>query len=576
MKFYLRTFFAALYLFQLSVPIHSEDPMADGTDIPTLTDIRAEGDDIVIELTQLMPYKTSSLTSPSRIVVEITGTLYKTGFNRKDLETPLVRRVRGYQFKETPLVSRVVLDLNAPVDYKTDVSGANIILSMKKNDLVEQAPKKEIKTEVKSAPVKRPKDLLGSLPKEVVTLDFEGADIRDVIRLMAETSNINIIYGPEVTGAITIHLKKVPFDEAFGTIMNLKGLVASQLGANILRVTTPDILQREQSKAVAFTKSIPINYLKADEMQKHLQAIMASAGRKGNITVVQETNSIVLTDTQEGIAQAERLIAQLDKKPSQVMIEARIVEINLTNGFDIGVQWEYFKTSNSGNKSNFIGSLDENARLKFDNALGTGEEQGATSSNTGQGTGVTLPGPGGAGITFGFINDSSILTASLAALISQSRAKILSAPKVVTINGQQAKIQAVQDIPFRTSTISPNGSTTFAFQIVSAGIVLTVTPTINAEDRVTLKIKPESSFPTQQIVDAGPVIRTRSAETTVVIKDGDTLVIGGLIDDTDTKSINKVPLLGEIPIIGAFFRSNSNRKSRSELLVFVTPRIIRE
>jgi type IV pilus assembly protein PilQ len=400
---------------------------------------------------------------------------------------------------------------------------------------------------------------------------------------MSETSNINIIYGPEVAGNIAIHLKKVPFDEAFGTIMNLKGLVASQLGENILRVTTPDVMQREQAKAVVFTKSIAVNYLKAEDMQKHVQAVMSSAGRKGTITVVQETNSIVVTDSQEGIAQAERLVAQLDKKPAQVMIEARLVEINLNNGFDIGVQWEFFNSRTSGDRTSNIGlNSGEDARVKIKTINPVtgeaGDDIGAVSPSNG-GTGVNLPGPGGAGIAFGFVNNDSILQATLNALVTQSKAKILSAPKVVTINGQQAKIEAVQDIPFRTAVVSANGAVTQSFTTVSAGIILTVTPTINAEDRISLKVMPESSFPIADSTEqggAGPTISTRRAQTTVTIKDGETLVIGGLISDQDTKAVSKVPILGDIPIIGVFFRSQSNRKIRNELLVFVTPRIIRE
>ncbi len=584
MKIFLRRFLAILTFFQLTVaPAIAETPAMDESTIPKLLDVRADGEDIVLELSQLMPYKTSTLTSPWRLIVEIPGTLYKTGFNKKALSTSLVRRVRGYQFKENPLISRVVIDLAAPVDYKSSDSGNNIVISMKKNDVLAAAEpeKKETpaaspkeKTSSSNASSKR-RDLLNSLPKEVVTLDFEGADIKDVIRLMAETSNINIIYGPEVAGNITIHLKRVPFDEAFGTIMNLRGLVATQLGTNILRVTTPDVLQKEQAKAVVFTKTIPVNYLKAQEMQKHIQAVMSSAGRKGNITVVNETNSLVVTDSQEGIAQAERLIAQMDKKPAQVMIEARIVEINLDNGLDVGVQWEYFNASQSGSKTSFTGlNKASDARITMADAV-TGKDVGAVTPVNG-GTGISLAGPTAAGITFGFLDAKSIFSATLSALVSQSKAKILSAPKVVTINGQEAKIQATQDIPFKTATVSASGAVADSFTTVSAGIILTVTPIINAEDRITLKITPESSFPTSDTTAAGPIIRTRKAETTVIVKDGETLVIGGLIDDQETKAVSKVPLLGDIPIIGLFFRSNKDRKVRSELLVFVTPRIIRD
>lgn len=582
MKNLIRKLLAGLYVAQLALtPINAQDVINEG--IPVLQDIRSEGDNIIIEMSQSTPYKISNLPSQSKLIIEIQESQYKVSFSKKDLNSKFVRRVRGYQFKETPMVSRVVLDLKTTVDYNAFNVGSNLVVSLRANQVLEQQVQqlKNQKIEEVKAPVKpqKKRDLLDTLPREVVTLDFEGADIRDVVRLMSETSGINIIFGPEVNGNISIHLKKVPFSEAFKTIMNLKGLVATQLGSNILRVTTPDLLQKEQSKAVVFTKSIPINYLKAEEMQKHIQAVMNSAGRKGTITVVEQTNNIVVTDTQEGIAQAERLVAQLDNKPAQVMIEARIVEINLNNGFDIGVQWEFAdqNLSNNGNDLKFLGQNNNPAgSARISNTV-NGVDVGANSpANNGTGVNLPIPDPAGA-ITFGFINGANqALSATLAALVTQSKAKILAAPKVVTINGQQAKIEAVQEIPFRTSVVSGNGQVSNSFENVPAGIILDVTPTINAEDRITLKIKPESSFPTQEETEAGPVIRSRTAETTVIVKDGDTLVIGGLIDDQDTEGVSKVPLLGDIPIIGIFFRNNTNRKIRNELLIFVTPRIIRD
>jgi type II secretory pathway component GspD/PulD (secretin) len=265
------------------------------------------------------------------------------------------------------------------------------------------------------------------------------------------------------------------------------------------------------------------------------------------------------------------------------MIEARIVEINLNNGFDMGVQWEFGYQNNQFSPNGDLISSKQIGGLTSDEAdtriAHTFNQAGAEVTKGAlippNGTGVALPGPTGAAISFGIVKAEKILNLSLSALISQSKAKILSAPKVVTLNGEMAKIQAVQDIRFRTSTVS-NGVVSSDFKTVSAGIILTVTPTINAEDRITLKVNPESSFPTQDSTEAGPIIRTRTAQTTVVIKDGDTLVIGGLIDDQDSKGVSKVPLLGDIPIIGAFFRSVTTKKTRNELLVFVTPRIVRD
>lgn len=594
MKPIVRIVTAFFYIAHLSIVPVAGDPVADSSatsDAPALTDIQIQDQDVVLGLSHLMPYDVFTLDSPARLIIEIPGVLYKAGFNKKNVNSALVRRIRGYQFKENPLISRVVIDLQEPVDYKTSASDNKVTVSLKRNEVLARAAlKKSGSSAAQPKKNQRRQDLLASLPKEEVTFDFEGADIRDVVRLLGETSNINMIFGPEVLGTVTIHLKRVPFDEAFSTILNLKGLVATQLGTNILRITTPEILQKERAKAVMFTKTIPINYLKAEEMQKHVQAVMSAAGRRGIITVAPETNSMVVTDTEEGLAQAERLIAQLDKKPRQVMIEARIVEINLNNGFDIGVQWEFghqdFTLNPAGTikEGRIVGVIDKagGGRVDVTDAFGGRAFEGGGGATTigaiapGQsGTGVSLPGPTAAGITFGFVKSQNVLTATLAALINQSKAKILSAPKVVTINGQIAKIEAVQDIRFRKSTVS-NGVVTSDFETVSAGIILTVTPTVNAEDRITLKIQPESSFPTQQSTEAGPIIRTRTAQTTVVVKDGDTLVIGGLIDDQDSQGVSKVPLLGDIPIIGVFFRSQTNRKIRNELLVFVTPRIVRD
>lgn len=556
----------------------------DSQSVPLVRDVRVEGENVVVDLSQLLPYDIFTLSSPWRLVVEIPGAQYKANFSRKNVKTKNVRRIRGYQFKEDPLISRVVLDLTGPVDYKANAGNSQIVLSLKRNEVLAKQAAAAKAAKRRAAPVRprHAKDLLSALPRERVTLDFEGADIRDVVRLMSETSNINMIFGPEVVGTISVHLKQVPFDEAFQTILNLKGYVATQIGSNILRVTTPDKVQQDKTQAILYTRIIPVNYLKASAMMSHLQSVMSSSGRKGTITVVEESNSLVVTDSQEGLAQARRLIAQLDQKPKQVLIESRIVEINLNNGFDIGIQWEYSNINLKLNpdttldRFDYVGTRGPDARVGWDGIPGFTDTIGPLTP-AGPGTGVNLPGPvNSAGITFGFIKSDQMLSATLAALVTKSKARILSSPKVVTVNGEEATIEAVQDIPFRTSTVSGTGVVSNSFQNVSAGIILTVKPVINAENRVTLEIKPESSFPTQDSTEAGPIIRTRRAQTTVIIKDGETLVIGGLIDDQDTKTVSKVPILGDIPILGAFFRSQSDRKTRNELLVFVTPRIVRD
>ncbi|MFN0116961.1 MAG: type IV pilus secretin PilQ [Elusimicrobiota bacterium] len=570
----LKTFVLLTYLFQIVLtPLGSQPNPVE--EVPAIVELDAQQNRVIFKLTQLVPYDVFTLTTPNRLIVEIPGAIYKTS-SRKDVSSELIRRVRGYQFKETPLISRIVVDLNSSVDYTTNVEGNIVTLILKKSIIQPTEKKESSRPKIQSNTRSAKRDLLLSLPKEQVTLDFEAADIKDVIRLLAETSNVNIIYGPEVSGTISIHLRQVPFDEAFATILNLKGLVTTQLGSNILRVTTPDILVKERQKAVTYTKTIPINYLKASDVSTHVLSVMNSSGRKGSVSVVTESNSLVITDSDEGILQAERLIAQLDVQPKQVMIESRIVEVNLANGLDIGVQWEFGNSYRDGNTDRNVGLISEEGfRVGREATNSSGDDVTIGAATPPGGTGVALPGPASASIAFGIVKAGRIFDISLQALVTQSKAKILSAPKIVTVNGQAAKIEAVQEIRFRTSTVS-NGVVTSDFKSVNAGIVLNVTPTINAEDRVTLKISPESSFPTAESTDAGPIIRTRTAQTTVIIKDGETLVIGGLIDDSDAKGVSKVPLLGDIPILGQFFRSNTFKKARNELLIFVTPRIIRD
>jgi type II secretory pathway component GspD/PulD (secretin) len=188
---------------------------------------------------------------------------------------------------------------------------------------------------------------------------------------------------------------------------------------------------------------------------------------------------------------------------------------------------------------------------------------------------VTLPGLQESAITFGLINNTDLLTVTLNALAEKGQTKILAEPRIVTLNNRQARIQVGSRLPFSTVTIAPGGVTTQAITFVDVGIILTVTPVINQEGRIRLTLKPEASFPGAPS-SAGPPIQTRNAETEVLLRDGETLAVGGLIDETIVDNARKVPLLGDIPVLGVFFRSTSKNKRRSELIVFVTPRIVKE
>lgn len=417
-----------------------------------------------------------------------------------------------------------------------------------------------------------------SLPTKPITFDFQEADIRDVFRILALKSGINIIYGGDVSGTLTLRLDNVPFDQAFGTILAIKGLVSQEQGPGILRVVTPQKVAEERSLAVTFTKIFPLNYAKADEIKVNLDSIRTAEGRRGNISVDARTNSLIVTDTPEGLLSISSVISELDKKPEQVIIEAKIVEVVLNKSLDMGIQWQYANTlKNDPNNQIYIGAsqAQTSSVAMGPNAVADATVVSPQSPGSG-GTGAVFPASAVSGqigtIAFGVVANEMRLTGILSALAQKGLSKLLSSPKVTTINNQQARIMVGQKIPYTTTTVS-NSGTTQQTNFLDVGIKLTVTPTINSDQKITLQVHPEVSL-FIRADPAGPVIGTREAQTTIIVSNGETVVIGGLITDEDRKQGTQVPLLGDLPIIGHLFRRDYKTKDRTELLVFITPQII--
>ncbi|PKN02343.1 MAG: hypothetical protein CVU77_00645 [Elusimicrobia bacterium HGW-Elusimicrobia-1] len=439
------------------------------------------------------------------------------------------------------------------------------------------APKPSVKKE-------EPKTAKTVLPKTLVTFDFNDADIRDVLRVFSAQSGINIIYGPDVSGTVSITLRSVPFDQAFSTVLTLKNLVSQEVGTNILRVMTPQALALERTQAVTFTKLFPLNYAKAEDVKVQLDSIRLAENRRGIISVDTRTNTLIITDTPEGLDNAARLIVDLDKKPYQVLIEAKLVEVNLTKDLDMGINWSYARSNVSGNELQYVGKTQAAVTVDGKSSLYYGMPSGKAyieeTGPTGGGAGVNFPATPVqgqlAGISFGLISDSVRLNAMLSAISSKGLAKLLSNPRVTTLNNQEAKILVIQKVPYIQQTTqlgSVAGAVASEVQWIDIGIKLTVKPTINADRQVTLKVLPQVSL-LIRMDPAGPVIGTREAETTIMVRDGETVVIGGLIREEDKKLASQVPLLGDIPILGQLFRRSYDTKERSELLVFITPQIL--
>ncbi len=438
-------------------------------------------------------------------------------------------------------------------------------------------------------PVKTSNVIMGgiTLPRNSLTMDFQDADVKDVLHLLALKSGLNIIYGTDVSGPITVHLDRVPFDQAFQTILTLKTLVALPMGPKVIRVVTSTTLTTEQSQAATFTRVFRLNYALAEDVKKPVDAIRTAAGRKGVSTVDIKTNSIVITDTIEGLKEVDDLIPVLDKKPQQVDIESKIVEVSLDNQTQTGISWAFAGSGGSNDAYKFGGVNSITSPTQFPGAALTGggispslPGKAVTPGTSPLGTGVNLNsivgGPTPVGFSFLTQQGTYLLSAQISALATQGRVKVLSTPHIVTTNNQEASINVADQIPYTVTTVS-NGVSQSAVQFISAGVKLTVKPTVNADRRITLHVKPEVSNATGTgSATLPPTVNTRNAETTVLLRDGETIAIGGLITENINKSVTGIPFLMSIPILGYLFKTVSDRKQRTELIVFLTPKIAAE
>lgn len=600
--------------------------------VRSLEGIEVGVDQVTVQTDSEVRYRSFLTQDPPRLVVDLYDTQYR--FDQQSIEGKgdFLQKVRSGQYRVQPRrISRVVMDLAKLVAYEVIglPTGLRVVIGQgaaaamgstpavpaavpskpeirqfrdtpKEKPRLEEPPEmlrggsipKEIETEVevglpKPVPAAKQRmsrpDIMGSLPREKINLDFDKTDNKDVLKLLGVRAGVNIIYGPDVTGSLSLHLRGVPFDEAFRTVLQMGGLTTQQVGDNILRIMTPETLRAERARALPTTKVYDLRYAKAEELRKQIDAVRTAEGRPGSTAVSKTANALIVTDTPEGLLQVERLITQLDRKPQQVLIEAKLIEIQLSKGFDLGIQWEYRSLSEEGDQSggfkgNFIG---QGIAITPPPRFG-GAALAPPVGAEGRGVGVFAPAAKVVGaFTFGRVTDLYFLTASLTAAVSQGNARVLSDPKVATLNNEEATINITTQIPYVTATVSPTaGTVTETVNYVTVGITLTVTPTINVDGYVTLKISPKVSQPSTVAASAGttgaPAVDTRTAQTTVMVRDGETIVIGGLVQDRESETVAKVPFLGDLPILGFLFRSKSTSRQRQELLVFVTPKIMED
>ncbi len=413
-----------------------------------------------------------------------------------------------------------------------------------------------------------------------ISLDLQDADLVNVMRLFAEVANLNIILSPDVKGKVTVRMVNIPWDQAMEIILKMNSL-GFILDDNILRIASvgaltkeaDDELRSKEAKKKAedlITRIIPINYATAAGVEP---TIKKSLSPRGDTVVDVRTNTLIVKDIARAVDDVVALVKILDKPIAQIMIEARIVEASLTFSRQLGVQW--------GATGSFDASHGNPTGLTFPNSVGItgGPTMGTTPSGNGNFL-VNNPAPAGAstgggaiGFQFGSISKALNLDLVLSALESTGEGKVISSPRVSALDNKEAKIEQGLSIPF--STTSSSGT---QIQFIDAKLALTVTPHATPDNRIFLKIQATKNAPDTSITGASgqPSIRKNEATTEILLADGETAVIGGILTVNRSTSYTKVPFFGDLPFVGWLFSSKTTKEDKGELLIFITPRIVRQ
>ncbi|MCL2103115.1 MAG: type IV pilus secretin PilQ [Syntrophorhabdaceae bacterium] len=421
-----------------------------------------------------------------------------------------------------------------------------------------------------------------------ISLDFKDAELTNIFRIMAEVSNLNIITTDDVKGRVTVRLVNVPWDQALDIILRSKALGATQEG-NILRIAPMAVIQREEqerfnaqkiieiAKAEAIAREeetrtlkdgvieiIPVSFSKASDL---LEKIKPQASRYGVVDSDDRTNVLIVRDLPQNIERVRDLVSRLDLSTPQVLIEARIVEIDTSYTRELGVQWGGQSGKSNGSTSFGITGTQNPLGQRLNPPSGViPYNQPNYAVNLPAATGI---GSGG-GIAFGFMRNNVRLDLSLSALESSGKAKIISSPKVVTVDNKEALIEQGTQIPY--STVSASGTNT---QFIDAVLSLKVTPHITPDGRIAMQLEAKNDSQGEISATGQPAINKKKATTEVLIGDGETTVIGGILQVIKIEDYAGVPWLSKIPFLGILFRKDMNSAQNRELLIFITPKILK-
>jgi type IV pilus assembly protein PilQ len=553
---------------------------------------------ITIESSQPIQYTAFKLLNPLRLVLDFPNMQKGNLTGEMQVNKGLVDSIRPLHFEEAGVL-RLEMALNKAADYEIQKPGENTLvvnlqaMALEMAQTIESTPKNKTvkKTDHKDAATilsearETHDDTCNPMlygKKETITLDFQDADVRNLIRIFADISGFNIILSPGLSGSVNMRLTDVPWNEAMEVILANNALGRECLGNNIVRIASQGTLATEESARTAkkariaadietqrnaqdlVTEVVRINNANITDLSVSLNALKSSR-IDARITVDARTNTIILNDLRQHVDDMLETIRVLDVATAQVLIEAKIVEISKSFSQELGIQW------------GLTGSL---AQTNNPNAALLASPDSATTGrgflvDLGQAASIGAAGTGnvaGFGLTLGSIAKGVSLAIQLEALETQGKGRILSSPKVTTADNKEARIKSGRKIPYQTT--STDGTT---IEFIDAELSLTVLPHVTFDKKVYMVIdatKNAADFTASTQVNNTPTITTQETHTEVLVGSGDTTVLGGIYQSNVVESKKAVPFFSKIPILGNLFKSFNESDVVSEILVFVTPTIV--
>ncbi|NHA13686.1 type IV pilus secretin PilQ [Thioalkalivibrio sp. XN279] len=523
---------------------------------------------------------------------------------RDELERTVVE-FRNASLPDSLLQSLDVLDFATPVETIDSVrfpGGARLVIKVG-GEYERLAYQAEDRLNIEFRPVEKQDptefgvfDERKEYTGQRLTLNFQDIEVRAVLQLLAEVSGLNVVVSDSVAGSVTLRLDNVPWDQALDIILATKGLDMRQVGNVMLVAPAPEIAARERAELAAKqdiqqlaplrSEFLQVNYAKASDLAALLSGGQGSASsllsERGSVSVDERTNTLLVYDTAERISDVRRLVAALDIPVRQVLIESRIVVANDDFSRELGVRMgaTYVRENGDDGVISVTGSGQGNDTIvgsANDNLNNTGNAFPVTLPTLDNRYNVNLPVGDAAGrIGLAILGSDYLVDLELSAAQAEGRGEIVSSPRVITANQKEASIEQGVEIPFQESSASGATATQFKQAVLS----LTVTPQITPDDRIILDLEVTQDT-VGEFVPSGtgglvPSIDTRRIMTQVLVNDGETVVLGGIFETERRDEETKVPLLGDIPGLGRLFKRTNSVSNKRELLIFVTPKILRE